>query len=69
MRYSGLKVISEGLFVNNGWKPAWRNPEPKAEYDAIIIGTGPGGEGAAGWSREAPPASREAVRRGRHPGR
>ena len=40
MRYSGLKVITEGLFGNKGWGPAWRNPAPKAEYDAIIIGGG-----------------------------
>jgi sarcosine oxidase subunit beta len=40
MRYSGLKVITEGLFGNKGWKPAWRDPAPKAEYDAIIIGGG-----------------------------
>ena len=39
MRYSGLKVITEGLFGNKGWKPAWRDPAPKAEY-AIIIGGG-----------------------------
>ena len=40
MRYSGLRVITEGLFGNKGWKPAWRDPAPKAEYDAIIIGGG-----------------------------
>jgi methylglutamate dehydrogenase subunit A len=40
MRYSGLKVITEGLFGNKGWKPVWRTPEPKAQYDAIIIGGG-----------------------------
>ena len=40
MRYSGLKVITEGLFGNKGWTPAWRDPAPKAEYDAIIIGGG-----------------------------
>ena len=40
MRYSGLKVITEGLFGNRGWTPAWRDPSPKAEYDAIIIGGG-----------------------------
>ncbi len=40
MRYSGLSVLKEGLFGNKGWKPAWREPEPKAEYDAIIIGGG-----------------------------
>ena len=40
MRYSGLQVLKEGLFGNRGWKPAWRDPAPKAEYDAIIIGGG-----------------------------
>ncbi len=40
MRYSGLKVITEGLFGNKGWKPVWRDPAPKPEYDAVIIGGG-----------------------------
>ncbi len=40
MRYSGLKVITEGLLGHKGWTPAWRDPSPKAEYDAIIIGGG-----------------------------
>ena len=40
MRYSGLKVITEGLFGNKGWKPAWRDPAPKPEYDVVIIGGG-----------------------------
>jgi heterotetrameric sarcosine oxidase beta subunit len=40
MRYSGLKVITEGLFGNKGWKPAWREPDPKPEYDVVIIGGG-----------------------------
>ena len=40
MRYSGWKVITEGLRGNLGWTRAWRDPAPKAEYDAIIIGGG-----------------------------
>ncbi len=40
MRYSALKILKEGLTGNKGWKPAWREPEPKAEYDIIIIGGG-----------------------------
>lgn len=40
MRYSGLRVITEGLFGNKGWRAAWRDPAPKAEYDAIVIGGG-----------------------------
>ncbi|MGB3247467.1 MAG: sarcosine oxidase subunit beta family protein [Sulfitobacter sp.] len=40
MRYSGFKVIKEALTGHKGWKPAWRDPEPKAHYDIIIIGGG-----------------------------
>ena len=40
MKYSGLKVFWEGLTGNRGWKPVWRNPEPKKHYDIIIIGGG-----------------------------
>ena len=40
MRYSGFQVLKQGLFGNKGWRPAWREPEPKAEYDTIIIGGG-----------------------------
>ena len=40
MRYSGLRVFAEGLFGNRGWKPVWREPEPKSEYDVVIIGGG-----------------------------
>jgi sarcosine oxidase subunit beta len=40
MRFSGLRVLREGLSGNKGWTPHWRDPEPKAEYDAIIIGGG-----------------------------
>jgi len=40
MRFSGLRVLKEGLTGNRGWTPHWRNPEPKAEYDIVIIGGG-----------------------------
>ncbi|KAA0916731.1 sarcosine oxidase subunit beta family protein [Aquicoccus porphyridii] len=40
MRFSALKILTEGLTGNKGWKPHWRDPEPKAEYDAIVIGGG-----------------------------
>lgn len=40
MRFSGWRVLKEGLTGNKGWAPHWRNPEPKREYDAVIIGGG-----------------------------
>ncbi len=40
MRFSGLRVLKEGLSGNKGWSPHWREPEPKSEYDIVIIGGG-----------------------------
>lgn len=40
MKFSGFRVIKEGLSGQKGWTPMWRDPEPKAAYDAIIIGGG-----------------------------
>ncbi|KIC42174.1 sarcosine oxidase subunit beta [Ruegeria sp. ANG-R] len=40
MRFSGLRVLKEGLTGNKGWTPHWREPEPKSEYDIVIIGGG-----------------------------
>ncbi|MEP3053955.1 sarcosine oxidase subunit beta family protein [Ascidiaceihabitans sp.] len=40
MGYSGFKVIKEALLGHKGWTPAWRDPEPKAHYDVVIIGGG-----------------------------
>ena len=39
-RYSGWRVIAEGLRGNRGWRPAWRNPAPKEAYDVVVIGGG-----------------------------
>lgn len=40
MRFSGLCILKEGLTGNKGWRPHWRDPEPKSSYDVIIIGGG-----------------------------
>ncbi len=40
MRYSAFSIFSQALRGNRGWPPAWREPEPKASYDVIIVGGG-----------------------------
>ncbi|MGV6805139.1 MAG: sarcosine oxidase subunit beta family protein [Ruegeria sp.] len=40
MRFSGFRVLKEGLTGNKGWAAHWRDPEPKPEYDIVIIGGG-----------------------------
>jgi sarcosine oxidase subunit beta len=40
MGFSGWRVIREGLTGNKGWTPHWRDPAPKPQYDAIIVGGG-----------------------------
>lgn len=40
MRYNALNILKQGLTGNKGWTPAWREPEPKPEYDIVIVGGG-----------------------------
>jgi sarcosine oxidase subunit beta len=40
MRYSAARLLWEGLTGHKGWGRAWRDPEPKAQYDVVIIGGG-----------------------------
>ncbi|MCV6585507.1 MAG: sarcosine oxidase subunit beta family protein [Marinibacterium sp.] len=40
MRFSALRILGEGLTGNSGWRPHWRDPEPKSDYDIVIIGGG-----------------------------
>lgn len=39
-KYSAWELVKEGLTGHKGWQKAWRAPEPKASYDAVIIGAG-----------------------------
>src|ERR1700693_1118607 len=45
--FSGLSLLKRGLSGQRGWTAQWRSPEPKAAYDALIIGGGGHGLGAA----------------------
>ena len=40
MGFSAFKILKEVLTGNKGWKPHWREPMLKKEYDVIIIGAG-----------------------------
>jgi methylglutamate dehydrogenase subunit A len=40
VHYSALSLLWQGLKGHTGWGAMWRDPEPKSEYDIIIIGGG-----------------------------
>ena len=40
MRYSIFSLARNALSAHRHWPLAWRNPEPKPAYDAIVIGGG-----------------------------
>ena len=39
-KYSVFSLIKNTFSYHENWQPVWRSPEPKKEYDAIIIGGG-----------------------------
>src|SRR6195256_5909918 len=45
--FSALSLLWRGLSGHRGWQQQWRKPEPKQQYDAIIVGGGGHGLGAA----------------------
>src|SRR5213076_547041 len=45
--FSGLALLRRGLSGQRGWTTQWRSPPPKAAYDALIVGGGGHGLGAA----------------------
>jgi len=40
MRYSALQLLKQAFTGNKTWEPAWRDCEPKAQYDIVIVGGG-----------------------------
>ena len=39
-KYSVFALVKNAMSYHENWQPAWRNPEIKKEYDAIIVGGG-----------------------------
>ena len=39
-RFNAWNVFKNGLIGQTDWDRQWRDPEPKKEYDVIIIGGG-----------------------------
>ena len=39
-RFSLLSLIGQAFSAHQGWERQWRAPEPKAGYDAVIVGGG-----------------------------
>jgi hypothetical protein len=46
-KYSAFAVAREALRGHSGWEKQWTSPEPKSEYDIVIIGAGGHGLGTA----------------------
>jgi len=40
MQYSAFQIFKQTLRGHVGWKPTWRSPDPKPQYDYIIVGGG-----------------------------
>ena len=39
-RYSIFSLARNAMNYHKDWERAWRSPQPKAEYDAVIVGAG-----------------------------
>ena len=39
-KYSIFSLLKNAFTYHENWQRAWRDPEPKKEYDTVIIGGG-----------------------------
>src|SRR5690606_14903336 len=40
VKYSLLNLVRQTFAGHRGWTRAWRDPDPKGHYDAVIVGGG-----------------------------
>jgi heterotetrameric sarcosine oxidase beta subunit len=40
MQYSAFSLLRNALTGHRHWQPAWREPQPRAHYDVVIVGGG-----------------------------
>ena len=40
MHYSIFSLVRNALSGHRHWPPAWREPEPRPDYDVVIVGGG-----------------------------
>src|SRR5579862_1641580 len=59
--FSAVSLLLKGLAGQRGWQPQWRSPQPQAAYDALIVGGGGHGLGAAYYLASEHRLSRVAV--------
>jgi len=39
-RYSAFAIAREAFRYHSGWERAWASPEPKKQYDVVVVGAG-----------------------------
>ena len=39
-KYSAMSLLRNAISYNRNWQQAWRSPEPRREYDVVIVGGG-----------------------------
>ena len=57
-RYSGWRLLLEGLRGQRGWRPAWRKAAPRPRYRVVIVEQAPGLEETGAGIQLSPNATR-----------